>query len=120
MIRDIFNNLNEKVATLELPDGTSEEVWQSKIAAILAVPVAPISDISARQFRQALYLRGHTEESIETIIASLPAPLKTLTLISWEYSVTFKRNGELIPQLAAALGWTTEVVDEFFIFASTL
>lgn len=40
MKRDILNHLGQKVGEIELPDGTSEEAWQSKLAAYAVPPVA--------------------------------------------------------------------------------
>lgn len=35
--RDILNYLGEKIGELELPIGTSEEIWQAKLA-LYAIP----------------------------------------------------------------------------------
>jgi hypothetical protein len=41
MKRDILNYLNEIVGELELPDNTSEEVWQKKLDQYKVIPAGP-------------------------------------------------------------------------------
>lgn len=38
MIRNILNHLGQIVGTMELPDDTSEEVWQAKLAPFAVAP----------------------------------------------------------------------------------
>lgn len=38
MIRDILNYLNQKIGELELPDDTSEQIWQEKLAPYKIAP----------------------------------------------------------------------------------
>jgi len=40
MIRDILNHLGQKIGELELPDGTSEQVWAEKLAPYAVAPPA--------------------------------------------------------------------------------
>ena len=39
MIRDILNYLDEKVGELELPDNTTEDIWQDKLAPYKVPPL---------------------------------------------------------------------------------
>lgn len=39
MVRNILNHLGQVVGTMELPDDTSEEVWETKLAPFAAPPV---------------------------------------------------------------------------------
>lgn len=41
MIRNILNHLGQVVGTMELPDDTSEEVWQAKLAPFAVAPTQP-------------------------------------------------------------------------------
>lgn len=40
-IRNILNNLGEVIGQVTLPEGTSEQVWQEKLARISATPQVP-------------------------------------------------------------------------------
>jgi len=119
--RNILNYLGDVIGELELPDGTSEEVWAAKLAVYATAPPAPPKpDLTPRQVRQALVLNGITLANIDAAIAQLPEPDRSLAQIEWEYSVAFVRTNPLIAQVAAILGWSTEQLDAMWDFAKTL
>lgn len=119
--RDILNHLGEKIGELELPEGTPENVWQARLSAFAQPPaVAPIPDVTPRQFRQALILKGISKQNIEEVINSQPEPLRSLAMIEWEYSTVFKRDRPLINQMAPHLGFTSQDLDDLWRMAATL
>lgn len=120
--RDILNYLGQKIGELELPEGTSEEVWQQKLAMYAMPPqnLITLPDVTPRQMRQALVLSGISMSMIEDALASLPEPTKSMAQIEWEYSLAFQRNRPLVAQVGQMLGWTSEQLDELWRFASTL
>ena len=121
MIRDILNHLDEKIGELELPDNTPEEVWQERLARYrVAPPEVIIPDVTPRQFRQALVLSGISADNIVAMIETQPEPLRSLALIEWEYSTAFIRSNPLVNQLAPALGFTSEQLDELWLLAGGL
>ena len=121
MKRDIFNYLNEKVGELELPDGTSDAIWEQKLAVFrIPPPTVIFPDVTPRQMRQALVLSGISIEQIEIALSSLPEPTKSLAMIEWEYSLAFQRNRPLVRQVGLLLGWTDQQLDELWRFASSL
>lgn len=67
MIRDILNYSGDVIGTLELPDDTSEDIWQQKLAVYAAPPVVPIPDPSIQQIHSALVARSWTAEQISTL-----------------------------------------------------
>lgn len=106
MIRDILNWQGVKIGELELPDGTSEEVWQRKLAVYAIAPESvPLPPISPRQIRLALLGAGITLDMIETALGSLPEPEKSAALIEWEYASYFDRSNPLVASVASMLGW---------------
>jgi hypothetical protein len=119
--RDILNYLGEVVGTLELPDNTSEEVWAEKLALYAAPPPTPvIPDVSPRQIRQALVLTGVSMAQVDTALASLEEPTRSLAQISWEYSIVFERANPLVAQVGTMLGWTDQQLDDLWLYANSL
>jgi hypothetical protein len=64
MIRDIVDHLGNRVGILELPDETSEEVWQSKLSSYTVIPEGlPVKkarileefDVATKQFIKSRY-----------------------------------------------------------------
>lgn len=119
--RNILNHLGQVIGELELPDGTSEEIWTKKLAPYAAAPAsASIPDITPRQARQALILSGISLQDIDAALDSLPEPMKSLAKTEWEYSIAFQRNRPLVVQVGQMLGWTPEQLDDLWRFAGGL
>jgi hypothetical protein len=119
--RDCLDYLGNKVGELELPDGTSEEVWENRLALYAKVPNSdPIQDITPRQIRQALILSGISLTDIDTALNSLPEPTRSLAKTEWGYSISFQRNRPLVSQVGVMLGWTSQQLDDLWKFAATL
>jgi hypothetical protein len=83
-------------------------------------PVNTVQSVTPRQMRLALVMSGISLETIESIIDGLPEPQRTITKVTWEYSVEFQRNNPLLNAMAPILGLTKEQVDNLFALASTL
>lgn len=83
-------------------------------------PVITVQAVTPRQMRLALVMSGISLDTIESVINSLPEPTRTLTRVTWEYSVEFQRNNQLLNTMAPVLGLSKEQVDGLFILASTL
>lgn len=121
MKRDVLDYQGIKIGELELPDNTPEEVWVARLAEFAQAPISPeIADVTPRQFRQALVLSGIAVGTIEALINSQPDPIKSLAMIEWEYSIAFKRNNQFVNQLAPALGFTSQRLDDLWRLAATL
>lgn len=104
---------------------------ESKVAAFLSTtscnvcgwaPTLPknIPDVTPRQMRQALVLSGITLETIDAVLNSLPDPQKSLAKIEWEYSISFQRNRPIVAAVGQVLGWTSDQLDELWLYAGTL
>jgi hypothetical protein len=104
---------------LTLPDNTSEQEWAEKLAAYTPVVVVP-TEVTPRQIKQALVLNGVTLASIEAALDTLSEPTKSLAKIEWEYSISFHRNRALVNQMGQMLGWTSQQLDDLWVFASKL
>lgn len=119
--RNILNHLGQVIGELELPDGTSEEVWQKKLAPYASPPPsAAIPDITPRQARQALILSGILIEDIDAALDSLPEPTKSMAKTEWEYSLAFQRSRPLVAQVGQMLGWSSDQLDELWKLAASL
>lgn len=85
------------------------------------VVVAPlIPDVTPRQIRQALFIRGITEQMIDEALMTLSEPDKTLATIEWKHSTSFQRNHPLVSTVGIILGWTEEQLNDLWILAGTL
>lgn len=119
--RNILNHLGEVVGELELPDGTSEDVWSKKLAPYAATPAASqLPSVTPRQIRQALILSGVSMQMIEDAIAAMPEPSKSLAQVEWEYSTLFIRSNPLVAQIGTAVGWNSEQIDNLWKLAGSL
>jgi len=118
----------EKVETIErleeLIAGFSEQQKQFLRNDFNGVPNLPIAGIplsvTPRQIRIALITSGITLSTIESAIDSLPEPQKSITRVTWEYSVEFQRSNPLLSSMAPMLGLSNEQIDSLFLLASTL
>ena len=79
-----------------------------------------IQAVTPRQMRIALVRSGISLDTIESVINDLPEPTKTVTRVTWEYSVEFQRNNPLLNTMAPILGLSKQQIDNLFILASTL
>lgn len=75
----------------------------------------PPQTITPRQCRVALLQKGMLAD-VEQMISQQDEA----TRITWEYALEFRRDDQLLIQLAASLGLTPEQIDEFFIEASKI
>jgi hypothetical protein len=109
------------VGQLELPVGTSEEVWQKKLAVFAQAPEPEsFAPISPRQIRLQLFQMGVTAEMISAGLGSLPEPQKSLAAIEWEYATQFVRENPLVEQVAQLLGWSPDQLDTLWREGSKL
>lgn len=70
-------------------------------------------------FRAALRVNGLLDQA-KTLIAGLPAPSNVVAMEQLEYGNFIERSHPLIDQLGAAMGLTTEQIDDLFVFAKSL
>lgn len=102
-----IETLNAQIAVLEqqLSDG----------------PAAPAvkNEVTMRQARLAL-LQAGVLGSVQPAIDALPEPDRTAANIEWEYSQTVVKDRPFVQMLGAALGLSTEQIDDLFTLAATL
>jgi hypothetical protein len=79
-----------------------------------------IKSVTPRQMRVALVMSGISIESIDSMIAALDEPTKSITKITWEYSTMFERDNPVLNAMAPLLGLTPTQVDDLFTLAATL
>lgn len=101
------HSLNADIVTIEYEEPSEEAVVE-------------IPDVTPRQIRQALILSGVSLQSITDALATLEEPTKSLAMAEWEYSIAFQRNRPLVASVGQMLGWTSEQLDNLWLFAGTL
>lgn len=79
-----------------------------------------VPDITPRQIRLALFSQGISLTDINNALDSLPEPEKSMAKIQWEYSVTFERRNPLVDAMGVMLGWTSNDLDNLWLYGSTL
>ena len=82
------------------------------------VPLVP-QEVTMRQARLALLENGLLA-NVQPAINSLPEPDKTKAQIEWEYSNALQRGNPFVAVLGAALGLSSQDLDDLFIQASAL
>lgn len=118
--RDIYNHLGQKIGELELPNETTEEQWQEKLAEYSKIPEKIFKEVTPRQIRLALIYAGLGLEDIEAALNLMPEPQKTIAKINWEWAVSFERNNPLVEGVGQILGWSSSQLDELWELASKL
>ena len=81
-------------------------------------PLVP-QEVTMRQARLAL-LENNLLVNVQPAINSLPEPDKTKAQIEWEYSNALQRNNPFVSTLGAALGLSSQDLDDLFIQAAAL
>ena len=76
-------------------------------------------EVTMRQARLAL-LENNLLANVQPAINSLPEPDKTKAQIEWEYSNALQRSNPFVAVLGAALGLSSQDLDDLFIQASAL
>lgn len=107
-------------------DLASPEAIAVEVASLLAnpnpAPVVPApvpAEVPMWALRAILDLAGLTAQ-IDTILAQLPEPDKTIVLRVWEYGNYLRRDSPTIESLRQALGKTPAEVDGYFVAAAAL
>ena len=85
----------------------------------LVEPLTVPQEITMRQARLALLENGLLA-NVQTAINSLPEPDKTKAQIEWEYSNALQRDNSFVAVLGAALGLSSQDIDNLFITAKGL
>jgi hypothetical protein len=106
--------VNLETGLLEVQALSAEEadIWAQSVAKVIP------SVVTMRQARLAL-LETSKLHLVDLAIDSLPSPQKEAAQIEWEYSGEVHRNKEFVLLLGAALGLTSEDLDNLFLLAST-
>lgn len=82
--------------------------------------VVPIPEITPRQLRLWLVTHGVTMANVDAVIAAMEEPAKSVAMIEWDYALSYKRDHALVSSLGAALGFTSEQIDQAFRDAALL
>jgi hypothetical protein len=91
---------------------------QAALAAAAALPVIP-RKVSTWRLHVIAELNGLTAQ-IDTALAALPEPQKTIATIGWNRSFETERAAPLVGALGAALGLTESELDDLFVEAAAL
>lgn len=99
----------------------SEQEFLSRLStADLSAPLQAPSSVTRRQARQALLLAGLLNKVQPAIDAIPDATQRAMVQIEWDDSQVFERNRQVLISLGAALGMTSDDLDDLFIQASKL
>lgn len=83
-----------------------------------SAPFRPLA-VSMRQAKLALYAGGYLT-AVESAIAALAEPQRTLAQIEWTSAAVVERNSATVGLIAAAAGLTEPQLDALFAQAATL
>lgn len=79
-----------------------------------------LDPLTPRQIRQALVISGIMLSDIDTALGTLPEPMKSLAIISWEYAVQFERRDPLVSNVGLMLGWNSTQLDDLWMLGASL
>ena len=80
----------------------------------------PVPDqVTMAQARLALNAIGKLT-AVDTAISTLPEPQKTQATIKWDYSSYVSRTDPFTLELGAALGLSSDQIDQLFMVAATI
>lgn len=91
-----------------------DSIIDGKLVPLAPAPVVPES-ISPRQFRQALTHFGFRQQVDAAVAASADQDLKDW----YEWSTDFQRHHPEVLAMAAALGFTSDQLDQVWIYGAT-
>ena len=107
-------------ANIEAQEGfsaTDIDHYQVQDGVLLAI--VP-QTVTPRQAKIALLQAGLLDE-IETVIASIPdETTRRIAQVEWEYAQEFRRDWQLLNQLAEQAGISQDQIDELFIAAAQI
>lgn len=95
----------------------------SAVAAYVAPPPPPPvipKAVTMRQARLALLQAGLLDDVAQAIAAIQDPTQRQAASIEWEYSTEVVRDRQWVVTLAAALGLSSEQLDQLFVLAATL
>ena len=115
------NNSVEFPPTIENPEHNAilnidKTEWICKNDAVIIIP-EKVTDI---QFISQLALEGISEDSVISIIETLPEPNRTIAKVSFERETEFHRNNPLMELVRKAFQMNNEQLDQIFINASKI
>ncbi|MBX5234135.1 hypothetical protein HJC02_17995 [Rhizobium sp. NLR4a] len=98
-------------------EGFAEEFLANDDPAVIAhhYKPLPVVSVSARQFKLQLLAAGLLD-SVDAWVAQQPRDVQ----IAYEYSGTFVRNSTMMAAGFAAMGFTQQQIDGFFVAAAQL
>lgn len=79
-----------------------------------------IASITARQLRLQIVLSGIDLAAVDTAIAQLEEPQRTLAAIEWEYATIYERDHSLVPTIGSILGLSEAELDTLWINGAKL
>lgn len=100
---------------IQAPPEHGHQIWM--FPGWSPVPVDVPQEVTRYQALAALHLNGLLA-AVKTIMAD-PAT-DPLTVLAFDSAQTFKRQSPMVLNMAQALGWTDEQVDDLFIAASQI
>lgn len=109
----------EEIAYTISNDETLEEVTSEELVA-LGLKVEVPQEISLRQARELMILRGMMGAVTNAIDSMEDETQKMVIQNYWEYSSVFERSNPKLIGFAGVLGMTDADIDSFFIEASVL
>jgi len=114
------NTIEELEVQIANLSDEQKQMMRNDSAGIPNIPIFPIPSVTPRQMRIALVMYGIPISTIDNMIESLPEPNRSVARITWEYSIEFQRNNQLIVSMAPMLGLTSQQIDQLFVLASSL
>lgn len=112
-----FDGADPPLGSIEVPVAPEDarQIWHTLTQAYGEIPPADVSSVSARQFKLQLLASGLLDQ-VDAWIATQSKAVQ----IAYEYSGMFVRTEPMMAAGFAAMGFTSEQIDDFFTAAAEL
>lgn len=100
-------------------DGPTGFVANGGVIDPYVVTPVTLPDLAPYQFRAMLKLSGK-QDDLYAVLDAMPEPNRTVAQSKLEYSLTFKRDNDLVLSAKQALGLTEAELDEMWIQAASI
>ena len=117
-LADLQADLDNATATVATLQATIASLEATIVE--LTPPPKPLS-VTPAQIRLWLISNGISLDTVAQMIAAIPhEATREAAQVRWEYGLVVLREDPLVQQMGAALGFTTEQMDEAFLHASQI
>ena len=117
-VRQLVDHVPELEPGYEL-GAPSYAIGPAVVTRTWSIEKIALPELAPYQFRAMLQLSGKGQQ-LTAVLDGLSEPTKTIALAKLEYSLTFRRDNDLVEQARQAMGLTTDALDKLWQQAAAI